>query len=309
MNIETIDYQGWKDCLRISNGAVELIATVEIGPRLIYFGGAGQKNVFAEIEADLGKTGGEKWRVYGGHRLWHAPEDPVRTYQPDNGPIEIHHSKTSIRFIQPVEQSTGIQKEIELRLDSSQPKVELIHRLYNRGEEVVELAPWALSVMAPGGKAVLPVPLRGSHQGNLLPTSSLAIWAYTDLSDPRLEWGDEFITIVQDVDQKDPLKIGMNNPGGWMGYLNGGQLFLKYAPYQPAGQYPDRGSNLEIYTDHRFLELETLGPLISLSPGQKVEHRENWILKAGIRKFPVDEVKGQKLSEVIKNLIGQQSIE
>jgi len=304
MNIEKIDYQGWKNCLRISNDAVELIATAEIGPRLIYFGVSGQKNVFAEIEADLGQTGGEKWRVYGGHRLWHAPEDPVRTYQPDNDPIEIHQTETSIRFTQPVEQSTGIQKEIELSLDSSQPKVELIHRLYNRGEEALELAPWALSVMAPGGKAVLPVPLRGSHQGNLLPTSSLAIWAYTDLSDPRLEWGDDFINIFQDADQKDPLKIGMNNPGGWMGYLNEGQLFLKYTPYDSSAKYPDRGSNLEIYTDHRFLELETLGPLTSLKPGGKVEHQENWILMDGVRKFPAEEVKGQKLSEVVKNLIG-----
>lgn len=304
MYLEQIDYQGWKDCLRISNGAVELIATAEIGPRLIYFGVPDQENVFAETEGDLGKTGGEKWRVYGGHRLWHAPEDPVRTYQPDNAPIEIQESGTSIQFIQPVEENTGIQKEIELSLDSNQPRVELIHRLYNRGEEDVELAPWALSVMAPGGKAFLPVPLRGSHQKNLLPTSSLAIWAYTDLSDPRLEWGDDFIRIFQDEDQKDPLKIGMNNPGGWMGYLNGEQLFLKYAPYQSAGEYPDRGSNLEIYTDHRFLELETLGPLTSLSPGQKVEHRENWILMDGIQKFPAEEIKGRKLSELIETLIG-----
>lgn len=304
MDIQQIDYQGWKNCLRISNGAVELIATREIGPRLIYFGVSDRKNVFAEIEEDLGQTGGEKWRVYGGHRLWHAPEDPVRTYQPDNDPILINRTQKSIRLTQPVEETTGVQKEIELSLDSNQPRVELIHRLFNRGEQAVELAPWALSVMAPGGKAVLPVPLRGSHQENLLPTSSLAIWAYTDLSDPRLEWGDDFIIIFQDEKQKDPFKIGMNNPSGWMGYLNQGQLFLKYAPYHPSAKYPDRGSNLEIYTDHRFLELESLGPLNSLNPGEQVEHRENWMLIDGIRKFPAKEVQGQKLSDVLKNLIG-----
>jgi len=42
--------------------------------------------------------------------------------------------------------------------------------------------------------------------------------------------------------------------------------------------YPDHGCNFELYSDPDFLELETLGPLIELSPGQTVTHEEEWSL-------------------------------
>ena len=31
---------------------------------------------------EKGKTGGSEWHIYGGHRLWHAPEVMPRTYYP-----------------------------------------------------------------------------------------------------------------------------------------------------------------------------------------------------------------------------------
>jgi hypothetical protein len=43
-------------------------------------------------------------------------------------------------------------------------------------------------------------------------------------------------------------------------------------------RYPDHGCNFELYSDPEFLELETLGPLIELSPGQTVTHEEEWSL-------------------------------
>ena len=59
-------------------------------------------------------------------------------------------------------------------------RVRVTHRLHNRGLWPVTLAPWALSAMAPGGTAILPLPPRGSHADNLLPVSHLVSWAYTD---------------------------------------------------------------------------------------------------------------------------------
>lgn len=101
--------------------------------------------------------------------------------------VEAHDS--FIRLVPPTEPTTGVQKEIDIRLSPDKAHVILTHRLRNANLWAVQLAPWALSVMAPGGTAIFPLPPRGPHPGNLQPTGNLAIWAYTDLSDPRWTWG------------------------------------------------------------------------------------------------------------------------
>ncbi|MCK7479038.1 MAG: hypothetical protein M0C28_18000 [Candidatus Moduliflexus flocculans] len=86
MTIEKTAFQGWPNCYRVSNGTVEFIATTDVGPRIISFGFIGGANLFFVREDFAGQTGGSEWKNYGGHRVWHAPEDKVRTYEPDNAP-------------------------------------------------------------------------------------------------------------------------------------------------------------------------------------------------------------------------------
>jgi len=101
--MEKINYQGWPNCYRLFNECIELIATTDIGPRIIRFGFVGQQNEFAEFAHMIGRTGGNEWRGYGGHRLWHAPEAQPRSYIPDNEPITIEQHDDFIRLIQPME--------------------------------------------------------------------------------------------------------------------------------------------------------------------------------------------------------------
>ena len=63
MTIEKVAYKGWKNCCRIANDDVELIATLDVGPRVIRFGFVGGRNEFKEYDAQLGKRGGKRWCV------------------------------------------------------------------------------------------------------------------------------------------------------------------------------------------------------------------------------------------------------
>src|SRR5581483_3541573 len=127
----------------------------------------------------------KEWRIYGGHRLWHAPESQPRTYFPDNVPVKIEKNKNFTHLIQSTESTTGVQKEIDIYLHPSAAKARLVHRLRNTNLWPVELSPWVLSVMAQGGRAIIPLPERGTHPEFLLPTSTLTLWAFTDMRDPR----------------------------------------------------------------------------------------------------------------------------
>src|SRR6202795_3088202 len=84
VRVEKIAYKGWPNCYRITNGEVELIVTSDIGPRIMRYGFVGDQNFFKEFTESLGKTGEPAWVLRGGHRVWAAPEDAVRTYAPDN---------------------------------------------------------------------------------------------------------------------------------------------------------------------------------------------------------------------------------
>jgi hypothetical protein len=280
--MEKIAYKGWNDCIRLANRTLEMILTANVGPRIIRLGLIGQPNELYEDEAWIGKSGDSEFHTYGGHRLWRAPEDPILTYVPDNRPVTVEPTPDGVHLLPPPEKSTGIQKEWFVWLDPQQTHARIRHRLSNGGTSPIRLAPWALTVMASEGVAVLPLPPRGSHPDNLLPTSRLAMWAYTDMTDPRWVWGQKYILLRQDPQKSPPQKIGASVPDGWAAYCRHGHLFIKLFTFQPDQEYPDLGSSAALFTNGDILEVETLGPLALLSPGQSVDHTEDWFLFDGV---------------------------
>jgi len=275
---EKYKFGGWKNCIRMTNGEVEIIITTDVGPRIVRFGFVGDQNLFREFKQQQGKTGGDKWLIYGGHRLWHAPEVKPRTYFPDNNPVNYNWNGKTLRLIQSIEATTGIQKEIEINLGSSNNNVRILHRLINKNLWGIEIAPWALSVMAQGGRAIIPQEPYQSGEENLLPVRPLVLWSYTEMKDPRFIWGTKFIQVKQNPNAKTYQKIGVLNTLGWAAYYLDGQLFVKRYNYNPEARYPDFGVNTEIYTNPEILEVETLGGMKKVPPGESVEHVENWFL-------------------------------
>jgi hypothetical protein len=294
VTMQTISYKGWAHNLQLSNGTVELVMTLDVGPRIIRYAYVGEPNVFKEYDEQMGKSGEKEWMIRGGHRLWHAPEEETRTYVLDNSPIKHERlNDASVRLIQPVEKLTGIQKEMDVTLSPEGTNVKIIHRLRNTGAREVELAPWALSVMAPGGTAIIPLPEKISHPGSLqpgetkdlrgfAPNQTLIVWPFTDLSDPRWRFGAQYITLKQDRAATKPTKLGLAHKTGWIGYLNSGTLFVKGFTYEAGKTYTDGGSNFETFTNKEMLEVESLGPLQRIAPGKAIEHVEDWWLLKGL---------------------------
>ncbi len=286
--MEKVTYGGWPNCYRLSNGLVDLVVTADVGPRIIRFGFVGGDNEFGELQDMLGKTGGDEWRSYGGHRLWHAPEVKPRTYYPDNGPVKVRERAGGLRVIQPVETTTGIQKEIDVQIAPGEARVKVTHRLRNTNLWPVELAPWALSVMAQGGRSIIPLPPRAPHgqDDNFVPSNVITLWPCTEMADPRWTWGNKYVMLRHDPKMSKAQKVGVMAPDGWAAYARQGHLFVKKFNYIPGACYPDLGCSVETYTDADILEVETLGPLTLLQPGAVVEHVEHWFL---FRDVPVPE--------------------
>jgi hypothetical protein len=283
VRIEKISYQGWPNSYRITNGEVELVVTSDIGPRIMRFGFVGGQNLFKEYPDTLGKRGEKEWMIRGGHRLWAAPEDQTLTYALDNGPVKIEIKGDILEATQPVEQTTGLQKQIIVKMAATGANVEVVHRIKNTNPWAIEFAPWALTVMAPGGVGITGFPPRGKHPDILPPTNPLVMWAYTDFSDKRWQYTKKYLALRQDAKATEPQKIGLFNEDTWGAYLLGSDLFLKRYRADSAMAYPDFGCSFETFTDADMLELETLGPVTKVAPGASVEHVERWSLHNNVR--------------------------
>jgi hypothetical protein len=302
VTIEKTPYQGWPNCYRISNGEVELIVTGDIGPRIMRFAFAGGKNIFKEYEEQLGRVGEKTWQLRGGHRIWSAPEHAKRTYALDNSPVHIAINDGVLTAISEVEADSGLEKQIEVHLAPQGSSVTVVHRLKNTLPWPIELAPWALTMMTPGGMGITGHPPRATHQEVLHPTHPLVLWAFTDLSDPRWKFTRKYLLLKQDPENREPQKIGHFNADTWGAYLLGDELFLKRYTADPSKTYADLGCSFEIFSRNDMLELETLGPLQKVEPGGLVEHVELWSLHRGVE---IDGFTDQELDRVILPLLGR----
>jgi hypothetical protein len=280
------------DCVPLENASLSLLVTQSVGPRIISLRFNGKDNLFAELpDTVTERPDGKNYHFYGGHRLWHAPENMPCTCFPDDEPVEIISTKNSLSVLQQVEVETGIEKSLRISLVDDKPQVIVQHILTNRNLWTVECAPWAITQFKPGGVAILP---QSQEQTEVLPNRSLALWPYTDIGNPKVSWSNLFILVHAEMDS--PFKVGFPNPRGWLAYWLDGTLFVKRAAFDAQAAYYDFGSSSECYCNDQFLELETLAPIGRLAPGESATHTETWELYANVD-FPADEDATQGIVE------------
>jgi len=280
------------DCVPLENQTINILVTQSVGPRIISLRFKNGDNLLAELpDFVTERPDGKPFHFYGGHRLWHAPENMPRTYVPDDAPVEVIPTKNSLSVLQQVENETGIEKSLRISLVGDKPQVIIRHMLTNRGQWSVECAPWAITQVRTGGVAILP---QSREQVDFLPNRSLVLWSYTDLSSPQVRLGNRYLLVRAEMDG--PFKVGFPNPRGWLAYWLDGTLFVKRAAFDAQAEYYDFGSSSECYCNDRFLELETLAPVGTLSPGESITHTETWELYANVD-FPGDEDTVQRIVE------------
>jgi hypothetical protein len=202
-----------------------------------------------------------------------APEDPILSYGLDDSPVEIIPIENGLKITKPTEADSGIEKSIQVVLPDDRPRAVITHQLKNSSSLPVKFAPWAITQFRTGGTAILPL---NDVDTGFLPNRNLVLWPYTDLTNGNLLLGRRYLLV--NAAMESPFKIGFANPIGWLAYWLEDILFVKSAGYVAQAIYPDHGSSSECYCNSQFLELETLGPLQMIQPGDSIQHVETWQL-------------------------------
>ena len=280
-----ISYKNFGKCIKMENETATVIVTVDVGPRVIYYGLNGKQNIFNEdINRDTVRDSkqlhdffetDENWYIYGGHRLWSSPESYPESYTPDNSPVPYEIDGNSLTLMPEDRVKVGERHIMTVTLDDVTSDVTIKHAIKNIADYDIKLAPWCLTVAEKGGIEILP---QCTKDTGLLSNRRMVFWAYSDVNDPRFFMCDKYITLAQ-TDKEEAFKIGVNNEDGWGAYLNNGQLFIKRFRFDNLGEYPDYSVNYETYTNQYIMEIESLGTLENLKPGDYTEYDEYWQIK------------------------------
>ena len=268
---------------------MELEVLEHAGPRIVCLRYRDSSNLFGDVSDYVIPTEFGDYHMWGGHRLWHAPEAMPRTYYPDDAGSSIAEISDGLLLEGQIEPHTGIRKTIEIHLAKDRPKIILVHSLVNCGDSAIELAPWPITQFRLGGIVIAPMPVGRYDPDGLLPNRHISLWPYTRIRDPRLHWDDDFLLLRADAGLP-PLKFGYFNHHGWLAYLIDGVLFRKTFGVTPDAPHPDGNCNAEVFCGDRFAELESLAPLSRIAPGEQVQATETWDVFESLEQLGLDEV-------------------
>ncbi|MBE1499993.1 hypothetical protein H4696_007093 [Amycolatopsis lexingtonensis] len=212
------------------------------------------------------------WVNYGGDKTWPAPQgwagpdqwpgppDPVL----DSGPYALALDGDTATMTSAPDPRTGLRftRAITI-LDNG---YELRLRALNTADHPVRWALWNVTQLPGGGTVV----------AGLRRPDVVALVAGTGTPEYTVD-GDRLVVPPQDV-------VGKLGVPGTSGRVSYGALTLSF-DVDPHGEYPDEGSPLEIWLEHplpeplaelgdldppaRIVELEVLGPLTTLAPGEE----------------------------------------
>ncbi len=271
-------YAGWDRCVEIKSGDLRAYVTLDIGPRIIGLEhDSTSENLFFVKPETAGELGGEGYRSYGGHRLLIGPELFGHVNEADNESVLIEDDGWISTRVSPL----GWQKSLRIS-----PVVEgflVEHRGKNVFATPKSVCPWTLTVVKSSGISFTPSQPFISHPVGIEAASSLVLWPYTDLSDPRYQFCSDGIGLrCENGAALTATKYGLWVPQCKAGYLTDtGYLFTKewVQQVEPGIDWPDRGVNYEAFTRPGMLELESLGPMVTLEVGDSCIFKETWTLQ------------------------------
>ena len=275
LQIEQTEFLGWSEAYRLRLGEATMVVVTEVGPRILSLSvGDGPNLLFVDHETTGQGRGDADFHVYGGHRVWVAPET-ADTYAPDNERCQVEISGDGLVVIVPVAPQTGLQKRLMVSAQEDRFVVE--QGVCNTGDALYTGAVWALTCVEPKGAIVFPWGRQGSWDLKKIVYWNKWIGHSSDVTSDQWQPGSDLFKVVPTGEEG---KVGTNSPEGWVALCREDATFVKSHRRIPDVKYPDEDCSLQVYTCKQFIEMETLSPLTVFYPGQEVVHREVWTVTA-----------------------------
>lgn len=276
------EYAGWKNAVTLTDGEVRAVIIPEAGGRVLRYG-LHRETILWENAELAGKSAAElKGRSAGGYQIDIGPELRGMPPHPDlwAGEYAWHiPGPYSARVTSKPDPVAGVQIIKEFTMDPDNGSLGLLQTLKNTSRETVSYCLWDRTLCLNTGFAIIPLnrKSRFPNQWALRVKDAAGKWRYDGQSRAPRE-----VQVIKNhlvVRCQGPAtKVGADSTDGWIAYVRGKVLFVKYFPYYPAGNYTDGGCSAEVYFDERVAEMEPLSPEVELKPGESYTFPEKWTL-------------------------------
>lgn len=272
---QTDQYEGFAG-FWLENDRAEAFAMAAPYPRVLAFrlkGGENPLHVSREYE-------------YIGVRSWffeptQIPESGLPALQPATAEMT---GARSVRLIAAPDDSSGLQLTMEIALDSERPVLRIRHGFKNMRAEKRRIAGWALNVIRPdAGVGVTPWRTEGRR--------SLLFWPSTDPNEIGIQLGPRALALDYRIEpQNGWQKVGTNSDAGWIAFVWNETALKSTVAHVANAEYPENGGTVTMFNSTpevfdgkpRFGEIENVGPLSELMPGNTLWMEQELELFSGI---------------------------
>jgi hypothetical protein len=224
------------------------------------------------------------WVNYGGDKTWIGPQNSWRYFLPHGRqwPPDGHHDGAAwevaerdargLTLVSPVSPWPGLQIRRTLALAADAPRLVIDAELTaERDGTPMPAQVWNVTQVRTPSVAVL-------DRRGLLDTP--IPWVNMSTERPRME---AEVQIRGASVHWEPSFVGggrkFGTLGRWLAARIGDVAFTQSTGFNPEGLYPEN-TNLQLFAEDRYIELETLSPAARIRAGHPLRHRVVWELRA-----------------------------
>jgi hypothetical protein len=280
-SVRRIRFQGLS-AVELLSPALRLIVVSTRGPRIAYLGRPNGQNLL------LWRPGHYRrgdWDLMGGHRFWltrPGADEAEETYAPDNERCDVTIQSDACLVSAPPVPGQRVQRAMRVRW-LARDRVAIEHRIKNVGDMLWSGGAWGLTCTLPTPSTTYVVPLSDGSAWDNASVTLFRRWGGSHTGrhdDPQFSFtADALLARSLGEENKRAIRAG---PGVIaMHDLERDVLFVKGAEYCRGAAYPLE-SNLALYTGPQsfMVEMETMGRLVTLKPGEEHVHVEEWLLRS-----------------------------
>ena len=276
-----VSEHGNLNCIELSNETTRVVLEPNLGGRVLVYALNG-KNVLWINPENEGKpyVSGKRYGQPGAGRFDYGPETtgPRKShlfYGPWKGEITGPRQAIMTSEIDPV---TGVTLERRFKLDEEGSHLACTQIIINSSNKTVRHYHWSRTFAKGGGISLTPLNPHSRYPKGYLIYGPGKVMDYNPADEPNVRVRDGVLEIIGPPSRP---KFVMDCSKGWLGYITlDDQLFIKKFKIYPDRQYGDMAApTVSVwYNKDMVCEIEPLGPLEILEPGESAAFTEHWYL-------------------------------
>lgn len=279
--IKQINLKYYGKCVSINNGTVKVIVSVDVGPKIIFWGYTNGENMLyipydiLEYDEPISqKIPPDIFFKRYGHEIMLAYEK--------NKPVVLSSGTTIYSILKEgvvfscSNPKLGLSANLEIIIQDKSNSIMIVHSIENTNEKTQNFSICSSTFVTQDG--TLLVPQNMDDLGNS-PNRVLALWKKSNINDSRLYVANEYLRFNNtSTDKSSVLKLGINNRRAWSTYTKDGNTFLKHYLHNKKAKYLNFDSSFIIDSKKELLSLKVLSPIYNVQKNEIAKMAEYWSL-------------------------------